>query len=238
MRRTGLTLLALLLVLVGKTNAQDQPSSLLDLNALNLGRDSFAIQAQGRVIGFQRTELGRIDKGYVYREETQIGDRMGQSTFVVFDSLMTARIVTQAGQTQGKDTRIDITYANGRVKGDALVAGQPEFHEFAIDTTVAPGTIDDNALQPILPALPWSPGASWTLTIFSAGKNASEPATLAIKDTATVQVPAGTFATWRAELVSGVGGGVSFFITTDVPHRLVKVTVNGSPLEFVLVKEE
>lgn len=234
MSRSTLPLLALLLCPAAATAQAVR----LDVSNLNLGRDSFAIQAQGRVIGFQRTEFSRTDSGFVFREETQVGTMMSQSTTVSLDPRMATRSVAQSGKSQGKDNRINIAYANSRVKGEALVAGQPDSRQFTIDTTVAPSTIDDNAVQPVLSALHWSDTANYSLTLFSAGKNALESATLTVKDTATVTVPAGAFLTFRVELMSGVGPGVNFFLTTEAPHRVVKITVNGTPLEFVLVKEE
>ena len=235
MERRALALLSLLLCPAARALAQAAPH--FTVGALNLGRDSFAIIVQGREVGFQRTNLKKTPSGFEYTEETGIGTAVTQSTLVSLKPDLSVRTVSQHGKVQGKDAYINIGYAGRRVHGNALVAA-PQSKQFAIDTTVAPGTIDDNAIQPLLAALPWAPRAAWKLTIFSAGKNASAPGTLTVVDTATVQVPAGTFKTWRAELISGDGSGVNFFVTTGAPHRLVKVTINDSPLEFALVKEE
>ena len=236
MERRALVLLALLACPAAPALAQAAPH--FTVSALNLGRDSFAIIVQGREVGFQRTNLKRTPTGFEYTEETGIGTAVTQSTLVTMNPDLSVRAVTQHGKVQGKDASINITYAGRRVRGNALVAAQPESRQFAIDTVVTPGTIDDNAIQPLLAALPWAPRAAWKLTIFSAGKNASAPGTLTVIDTATVQVPAGTFKTWRAELISADGSGVNFFVTTGASHRLVKLTIKGSPLEFALVKEE
>lgn len=236
MSRRALALLALLLCPAAQAQAQAAPH--FNASALNLGRDSFAIIVQGREVGFQRTNLKRTSAGFEYTEDTGIGTAVNQSTLVGLNADLSTRSVTQHGKVQGKDIAINIAYAGLRVRGNALVAAQPQSKQFAIDTTVSPGTIDDNAIQPLLAALPWAPHAAWTLTIFSAGKNASAPGTLTVVDTITVKVPAGTFKTWRAELISGDGSGVNFFVTVAAPHRLVKLTINESPLEFALVKEE
>lgn len=236
MSRRALTLLVLLLCPAVPASAQAAPR--LSPGALNLGRDSFAIIVQDRNVGFQRTSLKRTASGFEYTEDTAIGTAVNQSTVVTLNADLSPRSVAQHGKVQGKDVGVNITYADRRVRGNALVAAQPQSRQFAIDTVVSPGTIDDNAIQPLLAALPWAPHAAWKLTIFSAGKNASAPGTLTVIDTITVHVPAGTFKAWRAELISGDGAGVNFFVTVAAPHRLVKLTINESPLEFALAKEE
>jgi len=228
-------MIALQAGLVAPALAQAAPR--FTVSALNLGRDSFAIIVQGREVGFQRTSLKKTPSGFEYTEETGIGTAVTQSTQVSLNPDLSVRTVSQHGKVQGKDAYINIGYAGRRVRGNALVAA-PQSKQFAIDTVISPGTIDDNAIQPLLAALPWASHAAWKLTIFSAGKNASSSGTLTVIDTATVRVAAGTFKTWRAELISGDGSGVNFFVTTRAPHRLVKVTINESPLEFALVKEE
>lgn len=198
-------------------------------------RDSFTVMVQGRPTGYQVTELRKTERGYEFTETTRIGTFVEQSTQVSMNGQLEPYAVVQQGRIRGMESHINLAYGDGRVRGDALIPAQPEPRAFAIDTAVAPGTIDDNMLQALLPLLPWGPGARWDLTIFSGGRNVAETSRLAVRDTATVQVPAGSFPVWRAELASG-GSVVTFYIERDAPHRLVRITVQGSPLEFVLAK--
>jgi zinc protease len=209
----------------------------LDLARLVPARDSFAVMVQGNPMGWQRTQLEKSGAGFTWREETQIGAFVQQSTTVAMAGDATVLSVAQQGKTQGKDTHINVTYAAGRVKGEALVAAQPAFKTLAIDTVVAPGTVDDNSIQALLPALRWSPAAKWTMSVFAAGQNSQVTMNLAVKGVETVQVPAGSFETYRAEMTGGPAT-VNFFVTTAAPHRLVKVTLVGAPLEFQLVNKE
>jgi predicted Zn-dependent peptidase len=207
----------------------------LDLTALVPTSDSFVVLVQSAPFGFQRTQLSKTDSGFRFQEETSIGTFVHQTTDVTMNAQASVLSVSQIGMVQGKDTHINVNYTNGRVKGDALVQGQPEFKRLTIDTVVAPGTVDDNALQALLPALPWAPGVKWNLAIFSAGQNAYQAVTLAVTDTTTVQVPAGSFEVYHAEM-SGGPALVNFFVTRAAPHRLVKITLAGAPLEFVLAR--
>jgi zinc protease len=207
----------------------------LDLARLVPVRDSYTVVVQGNPLGWQRTELEKTADGFTWKEDTQVGAFVQQATTVALGNDAMVRSVVQQGKTQGRDTHVNITYANGRVKGKALVPGQPDFQTLAIDTVVAPGTIDDNSIQALLPALQWSPDASWTMSVFAAGQNAMVTMNLAVKGVETVQVPAGSFETYRAEMTGGPAT-VNFFVTTAAPHRLVKVTLVGVPLEFQLAQ--
>ena len=216
--------------LIARTGALD-----LDLSRLVPLTDSFVVMVQGNPMGWQRIELQKTGDGFTWQEETRIGTFVQQSTTVGLGSDAMVRSVTQQGKSQGKETHINVTYAGGRVTGDALVAGQPDFKSLSIDTVVTPGTVDDNAIQALLPALRWSPTARWTMSVFAAGQNATVTMNLEVKGVETVQVPAGSFETYRAEM-SGGPATVNFFVTTAAPHRLVKVTLVGVPLEFQLAK--
>ncbi|MEO8295239.1 MAG: pitrilysin family protein [Gemmatimonadota bacterium] len=207
----------------------------LDLAQLIPARDSFVVTMQGKPMGFQRTELTKSANGFEFREETRIASLMQQTTTVEMAGDASVRTVAQTGKTQGTDTHINISYAEGRVTGDALVSARPEFRQLTIDTMVTSGTLDDNVVQALLPALHWARDASWTLSVFSAGQNATQTMTLAVTGVETVQVPAGTFEVYRAQMTGGPAT-IYFMITTEAPHRLVKVSLVGVPLEFLLAR--
>jgi hypothetical protein len=145
------------------------------------------------------------------------------------------RQVTQSGKAQGQDTRIDVSYSGGRVKGSATTPGQGGPKTIAVDTTVAAGTIDDNAITALLPARPWAGVAKWPAPVFASGQGTSTQMTLAVTGEDSVTVPAGTFAVYRAEL-SGGPQPVTFYVTKAAPFRLVKVAIAGTPIEMQLAK--
>ncbi len=207
----------------------------VDLSKLVPARDSFAVLVQGNSMGYQRNETRVVDGGFLLTEETSIGGFMQQSTTVRLGPDGNVEDVTQSGTMQGKPTRISLQYAGGRVKGEAVVAGQPEFRTVTIDTVVAAGTLDDNSITGLLPALAWAADAEWTMNVFSAGQNAVTTMALVVKGVDTVQVPAGSFETYRAEMTGGPAT-VNFFVTTAAPHRLVKISLAGVPLEFHLAR--
>ena len=208
----------------------------VDVSKLVARHDSFTVMLQGRPFGFQRGVLEATADGLRYTEETQIpAAGVQQTTTLVMGTRGEMRQVTQSGKAQGQDSKIDVTYADGRVKGSATTPGQGGPKTIAIDTTIAAGTIDDNAIQALLPGLPWAAGARWSAPVFASGQGASTQMTLAVTGEESVTVPAGTFAVYRAEL-SGGPQPVTFYVTKAAPFRLVKVAIAGTPIEMQLVK--
>jgi len=207
----------------------------INFGALTVRSDSFAVLVQGSVLGFQRTVVERTELGFRITDDVQIGTIMNQRTEVELAADGSLRSTMQTGRVRGQDTRIDIVYANGRAKGRSTTPTMAGAHTITIDTTVSADAIDDNLITVVLPAMSWNATASFTLPVFQSGKGEEHALTLAVRSTETVTVPAGTFEVYRIE-VAGGPAPVAMFVTTARPHRLVKVSPPGAPLEFVLVK--
>ena len=224
--------LALLLSVMSAPLAAQSP---INIATLVPRTDSFVVMIQGNPLGFQRTTVERTETGLRMVDDVQIGPIMTQHTEVEFAPDGAMRSTRQTGQVRGQNTSIEIAYHDGRAKGSATTPSTAGLVTTAIDTTVTAGTIDDNLLTALLPALEWSPTASITLSVFLSGKGYVQPVMLAVKGTENLTVPAGTFEVYRVEL-SGGQASVAMFVTTDAAHRLVKIAPRGAPLEFVLAK--
>jgi len=228
-------LLAAFALCTAATAAVAQPAGTINYAALTARSDSFVVMVQGNTLGFQRTTIERTEGGFRIVDEVQMGTIMTQRTEVELGLDGALRSTRQTGQVRGQSTSIEITYHDGRAKGSATTpaAGGPA--TIAIDTTVALGSIDDNLITALLPALDWTPGASFTLPIFLSGKGYEQSVTLTVRGTEKLTVPAGTFEVYRVDL-SGGQAPVAMYVTTDAAHRLVKIAPQGTPLEFVLAK--
>jgi zinc protease len=210
----------------------------LDVSRLVPRTDSLVILAQGQPVGLQVAEIARAGDSVVYTERTSLGPQLNQITRLVFDSTGRMRRLDQTGKVRGQDTRITLTYGGGRVKGQAQVLdsiGRPR--TLAVDTAVAAATIDDNALVALLPTLPWALNTRWTIPVFGSGENRLRNVTLTVADIQQVRTPAGDFEAFRADL-EGASQTVSFYVTTKAPYRLVRITLTGSPIEFLAVNKE
>ncbi len=195
--------------------------------------DSFEVRVGGRAVGWQVARIVPTGTGVRYEETTSLGPT-NQRTVVEMDAAGAVRSVAQQGTANGAEMRIDLRYGGGRVSGRALtpLSGGKEV---AIDQELAPGTVDDNALQAILPTLRWSPGAQWVIPVFSSGKGTVTQQTLRVTGVETVSVPAGEFSAYRAEL-SGGERPVVFWVSAQSPHQLVRIAMPGTPIEFLRVR--
>ncbi|MFL5576415.1 MAG: insulinase family protein [Gemmatimonadaceae bacterium] len=207
-----------------------------DLGKLAPRSDSFTVMVQGTPLGWQKTALEKTPTGFRYTDETRIAALVQQSTELTFSASGEMQAVRQTGKFQGKDTKVDVTYAGGRARGSAATpTPQGTVDAVTVDAALPAGVVDDNAVQALVPALRWAPDARFDLAVFSPGKNAVRPMTLAVKGTERVTVPAGTFDVYRAELTGGEQA-VTMYVTTAAPNRVVKVALAGTPLEIVLAK--
>ncbi|HEV8195751.1 MAG TPA: hypothetical protein VGP87_03840, partial [Gemmatimonadales bacterium] len=102
------------------------------------------------------------------------------------------------------------------------------------DTVVTEGTLDDNAVQALLPALRWKPGAKWTINVLSAGQAEIKPWTLQVSGTETVTVGGAGIEAYRTEL-TGPPATLTFWVSTAAPHLLLKIAIAGAPVDFVRV---
>jgi zinc protease len=208
----------------------------LDLSALVPRRDSFAISYSGNPIGWQRAVLEQTADGFRYREDTQLAGVVNQMTVLELDKSGGMRSVKQSGKVQGQEVAIDVSYAGGRAKGSAKTPDPKtgQIKAVTIDTALTPGTIDDNAIQALLPAFKWNAGAKWTLNVLSAGQGEIKPWTLAVTSTESVTGRGQPVEAYRAELNGGETPLV-LWVSTATPHRLVKIAVAGQPFEFLRV---
>jgi zinc protease len=207
-----------------------------DRSQLVARSDSFEALVQGNPFGSQTTKLDVAPDSIVFTESTTLGTFVEQKTTVVLNSDLTMRRSDQNGMVQNQRAESHLTYADGRVKGTALSpqpTGTPK--SVTIDTTVAPGTIDDNVIGLLLPALPLAAGKTFHLNVFSSGEGATKVVTVKVAAVENITVPAGTFSAYRLEL-SGMQLPVVMHVTTATPRRLVRVAPTGAPLVFQLVK--
>jgi len=197
--------------------------------------DSFQALVQGNVFGGQTAKVVVAGDSIVYSESTVIGPFQQQSS-VVLNGDLSMRHTDQTGLVQGQRTEIHLTYAGGRVKGTSQSpqpGGTPK--SITVDTTVADGTIDDNALAVLLAALPLEQGKTFNLNVFSTGEGTTKVVSVKVAALESVVVPAGTFPAYRLEL-SGMQLPIVMHVTQQVPRRVVRIAPTGAPLVFELVK--
>jgi hypothetical protein len=104
-----------------------------------------------------------------------------------------------------------------------------------VDVQLPSGAIDDNALQFLLSTLTLKTGAKYDVDMFSSGKGEVKKVALTVGEQESVTVPAGTFHAHRVRLEGGASP-VSFWVSAAPTQRVVKISLEGSPMSFLLVR--
>ncbi len=205
----------------------------LDIDALVARRDSFTVTFSGRELGWQRGVLEKTPDGFRYVEDTELPGVVTQTTTLEMDAKGRIKSVKQTGKQMGQDAGVDVVYSGGRAKGSATTI-DPQTRKskaVVVDTVVIEGTIDDNSVQALVPALKWKAGAKWTMTVLSAGQAEIKPWTMSVGAVETITVGGKPREVYRAS-VTGPDAPLTFWVTTASPHTLVKIGLTGQPLEF------
>ncbi|HUL71407.1 MAG TPA: pitrilysin family protein [Gemmatimonadales bacterium] len=204
----------------------------LDLGQLADREDTLTVMANGKPVGRQITGLSKSEDGYQYRENTEIQNLVKQTTSVTFGADGGMRKLTQDGTIQGQAIKAALTYGPGRVQGFASLTTTKGPQTTVIDTIVTPEVLDENVLQGLLPAFRLKANASWTLRVFSATENRIRTETLKVAGVEKVALAGGEVEAFRA-ICSSDNQAVTYFVTTASPHRVIKVAIANTPLEFV-----
>lgn len=197
-------------------------------------RDSMVVLINNRPQGTNVWGLRKQGDTLVAHEAAIIGTAIRQETTVDLNARGEVLRVSQAGMVRDVPGGIEIRYANGKVTGNVQAVTPEGPSHFAVDTTVPEGTVDDNAIQALLPALPWAKGAGWNFWMYSAGTNSLSVMALYVVGEETAMVPAGAFDAWRVRLAGGATS-VDFLILKRAPHAVLKVEMSGAPLKYELV---
>jgi len=223
--------LAVVLAAPGRPIAAQSP---FDLTRLTTGEQAFELRAGGRAAGTLTASLTMSGGEWTYVEKTVIPGRTEQTTRVRMSGAGELVAVSQNGTTPAGATSIDVRYAAGRAKGTATVPTPSGVRTVSIDTAIQRFAIDDNLLQALLPALPLRAGARVAVQIFKSGQGTATEMTLMVSGEEKIEVPLGTFNTWK---VTAQGTpNVSFYVAQKAPYQLLRMTVDGSPLEMVRIK--
>ena len=201
--------------------------------------DSSRVVIQGNPEGFTVSEIRRPPPdSLVYAERSNLGNgAFQQQTTIVFEPATgTVRQVDQVTIQQGQKAETHLTYVGGRVKG-ASAAPQPDgsVKRFAIDTALPPGTVDENAVPFVVPALPLAVGKTFALTCFTPSENAIKVLTFKVGAPEAVTVPAGTFQGFRID-VTGSRVPFTMYVGADTPRRVLKTEFVGQPFLVELLK--
>jgi hypothetical protein len=201
--------------------------------------DSSRVMIQGNPAGFTVSEIRRPSPdSLLYLERSNLGNgAFQQQTTVVLDpAIGSVRQVDQVTVQQGQKVETHLTYGGGRVKGtSAAPQADGTVKRFDIDTALPAGTVDENAVPFLIPALPLAPGSTFALTSFTPSENVIKVLTFKVGSPESVTVPAGTFQAYRID-VTGSRVPFAMYVSTETPRRILKTEFVGQPFVVELVR--
>ena len=200
--------------------------------------DSSSVMLQGKAVGYTVSDVRRSRDSLLYVERSSLGSgTFEQRTTVLLDPADgSVRQVDQVTTQQGQKAETHLSYAGGRVKGQSAAPQQDgSIKRYDIDTVLPPGTVDENAVPFVVPALPLAAGKAFTLSFFTPSENAQKTLTFKVGAPENVTVAAGTFQAYRIA-VTGSRVPFTMYVTTETPRRVVKTEFVGQPFIVELVK--
>ncbi len=207
-----------------------------DVAHLQPRRDSFRIVVGGTPLGSLVREYSRPSDAagtLVVRSTLDLAGRV--ETSLTFRDPLELEWVEAHGLRDGRPIEVRLAYSAGHVIGNVDVP-RPNGQRYtaAVDTTLDVGVMDDNVLQPLIPAMVFAGGRLYRFRTFDASAGVTRAYTLEMSDGGTVVVPAGTFETDRVRAVGGPAPLV-FFISRELPRRTVRLELADGQIVLELV---
>lgn len=204
------------------------------------GTLTYRVLVQGNEFGHETRTVTRATEGgrsvVQVVASVNLGPIMSQAETLTVDARTLAPIrVRQSGTVQNQQLAVSLDYDGTHVRGHTRTPRREGPREANVDTTLAEGTLDENQLQTVMPALPLAADGRWTFNAFSPGDGSVKSMTAAVRGEESVTVPAGSFPCWRLE-VTGGQLPLTVYVTKEAPYTVVKVEVVGTPLAYELTQ--
>lgn len=219
--------------IVANATAASPSPLMINREQLQAGTDSFTVLVQGQPFGFQFMALTRTLDGWEFFERSSLGPIIQQTTTVRFSPTLEMWSTEQRGRFQGSELRLDVSYTDGKARGEGITPGNGAMQNVRYaNVTIPEGAIDDNLLVGLLPYFRWTLGATIPVSVFSSGKGVVESRTFRVVTEEEITVPVGTFVAYRIAYEGGEAPG-TYWIEVAAPHRVLKFGPKAVPLEFV-----
>ena len=186
----------------------------------------YGIRFQGNEIGSVTTTWSREGDSFVAATEQAAPGGTIRQTTVFEPRTFTPRSMTVNLGPMGE---LRLTVEDGRARGQGLdtQTGQPT----EVDVALAPGTVLDGMVDAAMAVNDFDAVEEFTLRVLG-GTGQVQAATVKVAGAETVEVPAGTFETYRLDL-SGEQP-MTVWVARTAPHIVVRREMVQAPLEIVL----
>ena len=186
----------------------------------------YSIRFQGNEVGTATTSWSREGADFIAATEQAMPSITLRQTTRFDAAAFTPEGLTLGVGPMGEFT---LTVADGRVTGRGLnmQTGQPQ----DVDVALTPGTVLDGMPDVAIAVNDFEAVPEFTLRVIGASGEV-QPATVTRAGTETIEVPAGSFDTYRLD----VGGDtpMTVWVTRAAPHVVVRRQMVQPPIEIVL----
>ena len=174
------------------------------------------LDGSGSEIGTSEIACVREGDAWVITQSDQITGF--DQAFEVRVSAATLAPLGEHKRIQSADTEAEITtrYEGGKLEIEATVNG--EARSASVD--VPAHVLDNDQLLMTLRALPFAEGYRGEVVVVVAQNALKVPMEITIQGQEQIEVPAGTFQTWRVELLAAQTKQTAWY-QVDAPHMLV-----------------
>jgi hypothetical protein len=203
-----------------------------DASRLEAGERVYDVVMQGSSLGSVEYRLEREGTDWV---STVLVQAMGalQSTRLRFSAVdFTPRALVQdmdQSMQMGADVVVEGGRLTGRVDLPPQLGGTRDY-----DLALAPGTLLPGMDEYALAVTDLEEGAEVSIPYMDLVRGEVTHVQALVTGTAEIEVPAGTFPTWRVE-ISGADLPLVLFLRQEAPHHLVRQEFVGQPIRFDLV---
>ncbi len=224
--------------LVLPTAAVSQPA--MDAERIRADTFTYEVRFDGDELGTLQVRYERTGDGGLRVRERVSGSLGDETTTYVTSADVHPLSAHREGRLARASAALDLTYRDGAVSGEATVradsarAGQRagDTRRVEVDRELPSDVLDSNMLLTGLLASPLAPGDTLRYPIFRPGRGVVEARAL-VAGADSVEVPAGTFDTYRVQLATDQGEFI-LWVTRATPRTLVRQVFAARPVEVLL----
>jgi len=196
--------------------------------------DSF-ISVHGSDTGWISDRFTPTAAGYQFTESFYYTPQQLRTTVVSLSPAMVVDSVRARGKSRGLVLDLDVVYTGRHAVGYYYRTDPDSLVKVPFETDMPDSAFDAAGQMALIPAFDWHVGMTRHLLEFEPVHARTSSSILTVVAEEDITVPAGTFATYRAEL-SLPRTTVYLWFTRAAPHRPVKVGDPANQWATVLVK--
>jgi hypothetical protein len=197
--------------------------------------DSF-VSSHGSDSGWICDHFTPTATGYQFTESFFYGPHQSRTTVVSLSPGMVVDEVRARGESRSLVLDLDVVYTGQRAVGWYYRTDPDSLTKVPFETDMPDSAFDAAAQMALFPTFDWRVGMQRHLLEFEPIHARTSSAVLAVVAEEDITVPAGTFATYRAELRQA-RTTVYLWFTRAVPHRPVKVFDPARQWTTVMVRQ-